>query len=80
MQAMANLSNEKLRLQCSHPITKLYGWSHFLLRRDASRLYATVVDLAMPPDVETTSEINQPSSTSMTLCLYFFLFSVSCYA
>ena len=40
----------------------------FLLRRDASHLYATVVDLSMLPDVEKTNGVKEHSSTSLTFC------------
>ena len=36
MQAMSDLSNEELRLQRSHLITRLYGWSRFLLTEPAA--------------------------------------------
>lgn len=54
-------SNEKLMLQPSHSITKLHGWSNFLLSRDASCLYQTVMDLTMQPDLEKTNGVNEPS-------------------
>ena len=72
---MDDLSNDKLRLQRSHPITRLYDWSHFLLRRDASHLYATVVDLSMLPDIEKTNGVKEHSSTSLTFCSEFLFFT-----
>ena len=51
---IADLSKEKLKWHRSHAITLLYGWSRLVANKDASLLYATLVDFAMPPDVENT--------------------------
>ena len=48
MQAVSDLSNEELRLQRSHFIIRLYGWSRFLLTRRTcdAVTYASYVFLA----------------------------------
>ena len=37
-----------------------------------------MADLVIPPEVEKTRGVNEPSSTSLILCSYFLCFSSSC--
>ena len=54
----------------SQPITLLYGCSLLAAIRVASRLYATVAALPIPPEVLNTNGVKDPCSTSRTRSSY----------
>ena len=71
---MADLSSENVKWHLSQE----YGCALFSGRSEASRWYMTVGALPMSPVAEMTSGVKGPCSTSLTLSLYFLLYSFSC--
>ncbi len=55
-----NRENERWHL--SQPMTLLYGCSRLVEMRVARRLYTTVAALPIPPEVLSTSGVNEPCS------------------
>ena len=70
---MADRRSEKEVLTLSHAMTVQYGWSCLVASNDASRLYAVVVIFDILPVVEKINGVNDPSSTSLIHCPYYFL-------
>ena len=62
----AERSREKEKWHLSQPITILYGCSLLAAIAVASRLYATVAALPIPPEVLNINGVKDPCSTSRT--------------